>query len=271
MLSYSSARLLQSEISRRRHGKRKEKNTALEKSKHACGWMLIVLKKARMLTLVIFLLLPLFNLMAKVSAEGYAVGVATGDWMIYHVVVTGPGPQTPGPASIKVEVLNVVGRNVTLRLTLNGQNGTQTNQTITFEVGATNSSGYSFVIPANLTVGDTVSLNGGLRSITGEETRICAGANRTVVEAAFSDGVNTYSYYFDKQTGFATDILEEHSGGWRSDTVAEDTNTWAAASPAFDWSLWMAIALVIVAAAVIIVFLRTRVRHGHKYSRVRGH
>jgi hypothetical protein len=223
-----------------------------------------MLKKTRILCLMILLFPNCFILFSNVLARDYAVGVEAGDWVRYDFKTTGPGLETPALAWTKLEVLSVVERNVTLRLTSQGQNGTETNQTITFDLAASGPGGYLWIVPANLTVGDSISLNGGLRNMTIETTRMCAGANRTVIGTAFWEGPNMYSYYFDKQTGVAVDILKL-SGGRTMDTVAEDTNIWNSAFSVSDvLFLMMIVAIIVVVTVVIVVFRRRQVYHHRK-------
>jgi hypothetical protein len=220
------------------------------------------LKNAKALPLIVFLLLPGFVLGTNVLAQDYSVGVKEGDWVKYDVTATGPGPQLI--TWMKVEILGFLGENVTLGLTTHSQNGNETYQTITFNLTAMGSGGYSFVVPANLSVRDHVNVGGGVRSITSEMTRICVGANRTVIKTVFSDSGNTYSYYFDRQTGVAIEIIEvSGAGSWTSDIVAEDTNIWVIASPRTDWWPWIVATAIIVVIAVVVAsrLRKRRARH----------
>lgn len=227
---------------------------------------LLTLKKEKALLLMFLLLLPCFAVCANVLAENYAVGVKNGWWVKYDVTVTGPAPGPQVITWMKVEILEVFGENVTLRLTSHKQNGNETYQTITFDLAATGTAGYSFVVPANLSVGDYVNLGGDVRSISGETTQVCAGVNRTVIHTAFSDSGDTYSYYFDKRTGVAMEIFEV-SGSWSSDVVAKDTNIWGSVSSGLDWRLWIvAIVVIVVIIAILASTLRRRkTRHRRKH------
>jgi hypothetical protein len=224
--------------------------------------MLVILKKTKVLLVTVFLLLCCSETVSNTWAADYAVGVKNGDWVKYTVTVTGLQPEAPAPSSVKVEILAVAGRNITFRLTLRGQNGKETNQTVAIDLAAESFGGHAFLAPANLTLGDSVNLNGGIRNITSETTRICAGTNRTVVGTTFLDGGNTYSYCFDKQTGIATEVLEV-SSGWTSDTVVEDTNVWQSGYRGLDlWLLTAAILVIGVTLTTVIFIMRNRqMRH----------
>jgi len=215
------------------------------------------------------------------------VGVKAGDWIKYDYTITDAPPGTPIPTWLKVEILSVEGTTVTVRLTMHMSNGTEGSETLTLDVARTlvydtggtfdTFFGFGFVIPANSTVGGDfiyiILLSPEFMlgtQIDGETTRTYAGASRTVIYATFSYigdryGNNPLKYYWDKQTG----VMVEASATLDSMTAtakATETNMWEAAPERAEgevpfwmqWWLWAIVAVVIVALAGAVYFLKKR-------------
>jgi uncharacterized membrane protein YoaK (UPF0700 family) len=138
--------------------------------------------------------------------------------------------------------------------------GTEQNATVPVDVVAGGQAfGLSgFVIPANLTTGDTIFMSGyGNVTITGETTRTYAGASRTVVYASFSQYGTQLTYYWDKQTGVMVEATVV-SGTMTGTAKATETNMWEA-TPAFPVDPLMLVVLIaIVIVIVIAIFLVRR-------------
>jgi parallel beta-helix repeat protein len=193
---------------------------------------------------------------------GMQVGVKAGDWIKVDYTVTGAPSGTTLPLWLKVEFLSVEGTNATARVTMRMSDGTEQNATLPVDVVAGGQAlGLSgFVIPANLTVGDVVYMSGyGNLTIAGETTSSYAGASRTVIYASFSQYGTQLTYYWDKQTGVIVEASTT-SGTMTGTGKATETNMWQSAHgfPIDPTLLYIAIAVVIVAAAVFLVLRRRK-------------
>lgn len=187
---------------------------------------------SRKLVLIITFAMVLTGMLvsATVSTE-VSVGVKAGDWIEYTIAVTGNPPTTPYPTWMKIEILSVQETNVTAKLTMNMSDGTQDTQTASVDV-ATGSGGNIFVIPANLTVGDTFHVeHSSDPTISGVETRTYAGVSRTAVYSTGSNagGISppdaTMSFYWDKATGVLVEISQSQAD-YTVSIKADWTNMW---------------------------------------------
>jgi len=159
------------------------------------------------------------------------VTVKAGDWIKHDYTIIGWPPETPYPEWLKVEFLNVDGTNATVRVTMHMSNGTEYDDTVLVDVVAGGQAlGLSgLVIPANMTVGETVFISGyGDVTIDDEVTRIYADTFRPTVSAFISQHGNLITYYWDKQTGVLVETYLQTSGGMRSNSEATETNMWKA-------------------------------------------
>jgi len=163
----------------------------------------------------------------SVKAE-VQVGVKAGDWIKHEYTIHEWPSGQPYPEWLKIEFLSVEGTNATVRVTMHMSDGTEQNDTVPITIGAGGEAlGLSgFVIPANLTVGDSVYISGyGNVTIELETTETYAGARRTVVYASFSQYGVTTSYYWDKLTGVMVEAST--SSSYASATAkATETNMW---------------------------------------------
>jgi parallel beta-helix repeat protein len=197
------------------------------------------------------------------TPPGVQVGVKAGDWIKYDYTITGAPSGTPLPQWLKVEFLSVEGTSATVRVTMRMSDGTEQNATGPVDVVAGGQAlGLSgFVIPANLTTGDSVYITGyGNITITDETTRTYAGATRTVVYASFSQYGTQLTYYWDKQTGVMVEASTT-SGGMTGTAKATETNMWQAAPsglPIEPIYLYILAALVIIIAVGAAAFLVRR-------------
>ena len=188
------------------------------------------------------------------------VGVKAGDWIKVEYTITGWPSGQPYPKWLKVEFLSVEGTNATVRVTMHMSDGTDQNDTVPVIVGAGGGEAFGlsgFVIPANLTVGDSVYISGyGNVTLAGETTRTYAGASRTVVYASFSQYGTQLTYYWDKQTGVMVEAYTA-SGGVTATAKATETNMWQPAPSGFPiepiYIIAIAIIIIIIAAAILLI------------------
>ncbi len=188
------------------------------------------------------------------------VGVKAGDWIKVDYTISGWPAGQPYPEWLKVEFLTVEGTNATIRVTMHMSDGTEQNATVPVDVVAGGQAlGLSgFVIPANLTVGDTIFMSGyGNVTIEGETTRTYAGASRTVVYASISQYGTQLTYYWDKQTG----VLVESSGtsdGMTITAKATETNMWQPELFGLDLILLYSLIIVTIVVVAAVAFLAIR-------------
>jgi hypothetical protein len=194
---------------------------------------------------------------------------------------------------MKVEILNVEGTTVTVRLTMNIE-GTENSETLTLDIAHTVGTvgdewaghivpgldttldtllGFGFLIPANSPARSGVDI---IRvqldpytvigsSDAGENTRTCVGVSRTVVHATWSHiggryGTSPFEYYWDKQTG----VMVEASAtldGMTATAKATETNMWQATPsglPIEPVYLYILAALAIIVAVGAVAFIVRR-------------
>ena len=127
-----------------------------------------------------------------------SVGVKGGDWIEYSVVTTGKPEEGHDVIWARMEILGVQGTQISVNVTTKASNGT-------FESGvmilnpAKGNVGVWFIIPANLTVGESfydASKNQNV-TIEGSKQRSIAGATRTVTHATTPERIKSW----DKSTG----------------------------------------------------------------------
>jgi parallel beta-helix repeat protein len=181
------------------------------------------------------------------------MGVKAGDWIKVDYTVTGAPSGTPLPKWLKVEFLSVAETTANVRVTMSMSNGTEQNTTVPVDVIAGGQAfGLSgFVIPANLTTGDSIYMSGyGNLAIAGETTRTYAGASRRVVYASFSQYGTQLTYYWDKQTGVMVEASTT-SGTMTGTGKVTETNMWQAQP--FELPIDPVVLCVLIVAAIAIV------------------
>jgi hypothetical protein len=206
-------------------------------------------------TSMILVLLICCATMGNSAKAGYVTGVKSGDTINYNITVTsniaGMGQSFSG--SIKITVQSVQGTEIngTIEISLLGY-GTPASP-ISIDV-ATGSGTYAgFIIPANLTVGDTIpGENAQVENIVTHNGRKAILANATSPFGGFSGQV-----YWDQATG----VLLETSGSAMeinfSITLA-GTTLWSGGF-IFEWWIWLIIIVVIaVVAALAFLIMRRR-------------
>ncbi len=189
-----------------------------------------------------------------VSVEAGNVGVKAGDWIKLEYKITGWPAGAPYAEWLKMEFLSVDETGITSRVTTRMSDGTEQSDTVPMEVGASGggASGLSgLVISANLTTGDSIYLAGhGDLSIEGETTRTYAGAKRTVVYASISQYEGQLTYCWDKQTGVVVESSLT-SDGLILIAKATETNMWKAATTQPPSWVWLIVAVVVAALAIV--------------------
>jgi hypothetical protein len=199
------------------------------------------------------MLLLLCSVLMVNASSSLSLGVKSGDWVAYdfqEAVNTGAEQwQT-------MEFLNIVGTNVTIRVTIHWAAGLEMNQTRTIDMSSNDDFQYTinnlgvraYIIPSNLGVGASVYLGGlGNQTIAGEATGNVAGTNRRLVYANFSQGVNLYTFYWDEETGVLVEGIES-SETVSNVVLATETNMWSAD---FVWWPWIIIIIIIVCSIII--------------------
>jgi hypothetical protein len=138
---------------------------------------------------------------------------------------------------VRMEFLNLAESNVTINATKFTSSWTEWNETQTIDLASENAQNdillpqwYNarvYLIPAGLSVNDSVYLgvSFGNQTIMAQTSVSYAGAQRTVIEANFTDYEgNHYSLYWDKQTGVLTEAIEYIGGGY-TDVLLSSTST----------------------------------------------
>jgi parallel beta-helix repeat protein len=151
---------------------------------------------------------PLMNPWQRLPEE--QVSIHAGDGIKYEYTVIGAPPELPVPEWLRIDFLAVEGTTATARVTMHMSDGTEQNQTMTFDVVGDGTPGamLGLFVPANLTTGDSFYMSGnGYVTIAGETTRTYAGFVVTVVYANFSQYGTQLTYYWDKQTGIMVESL----------------------------------------------------------------
>jgi hypothetical protein len=178
-------------------------------------------KSASALHLICLAVLVSMLFSAVVSAE-VAVGVKQGHWIEYKVTATGDVPEGHDVTWSKIEVTNVEGTNISIEITSRYSDKLEHSENYTLNL-ATGQIGDSFIIPANLNVGDAFNSTEGNITITEIKDKSYAGANRNVVYA----NTSTTQFYWDRSTGV---LVEADSSYPNFDIISkvERTNLWQA-------------------------------------------
>jgi len=196
-----------------------------------------------------------------VSVKAGDGGIKAGDWIKVEYTITGWPAGEPYPEWLKLEFLSVEGTIATVRVTMRMSDGTEESDTVPADLGEGSGEAFGlsgFVIPPNLTTGDSVYMTGyGDLAIEGETTRTYAGARRTVVYASFSQYEVQLTYYWDKLTG----VMVEASTTYADITAtakATETNMWEAAPPTVGMPWWLWVIVAMAAVGLVIFFVRRR-------------
>ena len=192
------------------------------------------------------------------------VGVRTGDWIKFEYTITGGPAGQPYPEWLELEFLSVEGTSASVKVTMGMSDGTEQSDTVPADLGEGGGEAFGlagFVIPPNLTTGDSVYISGyGNVTIEGETTRTYAGARRRVVHASFSQSVPPQdevqlTYYWDKLTGVMVEASTT-SADITATAKATETNMWEVATIWMQWWLWAIIAVAIIVVSFALYRLK---------------
>jgi len=182
----------------------------------------------------------------------FKVGVKEGDWIEYKVLLSGNVPADHDVTWSRIEVIKVNGTAIDVKLTSRFSDGREETDYVKLNL-ETGEIGDAFIIPANLTTGDSFPERyQGPITISGVTERTYAGAARKVVYASTA----ATQYYWDQSTGIlveATSTYQDYSIASR----AERTNMWQTQAFGLD-PLFSIIAIVLAAAAILLVIRHKR-------------
>ena len=189
---------------------------------------------------------------ATVSAE-VIVGVKKGDIVEYQVKCTGEVPPQHDVTNATIEVVRVRGKTIDIKFTSVFLDGTQKteNSILNLETGQL---GEAFIIPANLTEGETfVEETEGNITITGIEERAYAGTKRETVTASTVHSI----FYWDKQTGFLVEAKSTYTN-FTITTQAKQTNIWQPQPYELDPLLAITLVIAVIATVLVIVMIKRK-------------
>jgi len=195
--------------------------------------------------LVCILLVVVF--VTPAMAVDYAPGVSVGQWVKYNYIITSPGWETESkPAWAMIEIVEVSGKEVTLRISGEYENGTAITNvdgnpevlTANIETGII-SGQQRYIIAANLNEGDPILNKPGSDIINKTETRTYLGVSRSVNILNFTSSYMGYNlrvtFVYDKASGMSLEMETEttiiESGVTYEDSCSIiDTNIFGASS-----------------------------------------
>jgi alpha-tubulin suppressor-like RCC1 family protein len=196
-----------------------------------------------------------------VVVEAGNVGVRAGDWIKVDYEITGWPAEQPRPEWLKLEFLNLEGTTASMRVTMGMSDGTEQSDTAPALIGEGGGEALGlagFVIPPNLTTGDSIYITGhGDVTIDGETTGTYAGASRTAIHASFSESGVQLTYYWDKETGVMLEASSTFGDVTATGRVTE-TNMWEPRTEGMPWWPWIVVGLAVV--GLVIFFMRRRAR-----------
>ena len=189
---------------------------------------------------------------AVASAE-IVVGVKEGDWIEYRVTCTGNVPAEHDVNGAKIEIVGVDEKKIDITITSTYSDGREETTTAPLNL-ETGQIGDSFIIPANLSVGDTFrEQNEGNITISGVEKRTVADAKRSVVYANTSQTM----FYWDTSTGFLVEATSTDTN-FTITRKAENTNMWQPQTFLID-PIAPIVLIAIVIGAILAIFLRAKI------------
>jgi hypothetical protein len=184
-----------------------------------------------------------------------SVGVKTGDWIEYNVVVTGSPAEKHDVTWARMEVDAVQGTQIDLNITVKFSDGTLDPQTATLNL-ETGQLGDDFIIPSNLNVGDVFfDKNVGNITISGVEEKTYVGVTRNVVTAATSET----TYYWDQTTGVLVEGVSQYPE-YTMHSIVDKTNLWQPQTLGLDPTVFYAVVIGVAAfiVVVLVVFIVRR-------------
>jgi hypothetical protein len=185
-----------------------------------------------------------------ISFAAVSVGVKKGDWIEYTVATTGTATQGHDVVSARIEITDVQGVLITVKIDSTDSSGEQDSDTVTLNL-ENGHLGDQFIIPANLNVGETfLDENLGNVTISGSEERVVAGAERTLLYATEEQR----SVYWDKSTGILTEG-QYSTAGFTMTTKLDQTNIWQPDNTVY---VLLAVALLLLGLALVVFAIRRR-------------
>jgi hypothetical protein len=205
-----------------------------------------------------YTIIIVFILVLGLSNAAFAelsVGVKKGDWIEYQVSYTGSPTAGHDINWARMEMLDVQGTNITVKITSRYSNGTTENITsnLNLETGQLID---DFIIPANLKSGQTFyDENLGNVTISKAEQHQYAGVTRTVLYASASQN----TYVWDQATGISVEGTAQGTDYYMH-TVAVDTNMWQPSAGFNDAVVLVVVSVLIVAVLIVLGVLFHRRR-----------
>jgi len=199
--------------------------------------------------LVAILLLLSFLLTCLVTAASdQTIGVKKGYWMEYTVSGSGNLPDGHDVVWAKMEVIEVApdGSKFWVNFVSVARNGSIYSSVRDFDFAAGDVEAW-LIIPANLNPGDSFydMLSNGDITIQGQETRVLAGADRTVTYASNAERYKVW----DKATGMyiqTIDVLPDYE----ISANLTATNVWEPQILGLNQNVFYVVAAVVVTAVV---------------------
>ncbi len=200
-------------------------------------------------SLELLCLISLFVLSSVVVLAEISVGVKKGDWIEYNITYTG-SPLDEYPKWVRIEIMNIQGANIAVKLTVELLNGTfeTISPTYDLETGVPD----LLIIPPNLDAEDEFHHEDfGNITIAGTNESTIAGAKRTVNYVT----IGPIAYTWDKKTGIILQTV--HSTDTFTQTMlAYKTNMWQSQIFGLEPTIVYAVIIgVIVIVALIAFFL----------------
>jgi len=183
-----------------------------------------------------------------------SVNVKEGDLMEYQVTYGGAVPEEHDVNWAKIEVINVEDQKIDVTITSRYSDRKEKTVTATLNL-ETGQMGDCFIIPANLSDGDTfLEQTEGTITISDVEEKTYAGAKRNVVYAITSQTI----FYWDQSTGFLVEATSSYPE-FTLTTKAENTNMWQTQTFGID-PLFSIMLIAILIGAVLANFLRCNLK-----------
>ena len=179
------------------------------------------------------------------------VGVKEDDMIKYQVECTGDVPKDHNVTEATIEVVNVRGKIIDIKFTsvFMDENQKIDYSSLNLETGKL---GEAFIIPSNLTEGQTFfEQNEGNITISEVEERAYAGVKRTTVTASNPKTM----WHWDQQTGFLVEAKSTYSN-FTITTTAKETNIWQPQPYELDPTVSIVLVVAIIAAVFGIVAYR---------------
>ena len=183
------------------------------------------------------------------------VGVKKGDWIEYNVTYTGSPFAGHNVDWARMEILDVQGDNISVKITSRYSDSTTENITSILNLAIGHMID-DFIVPANLKSGDKFyDENYGNMTINKVEQHVYAGAMRTVAYA--TAGENTYIW--DQATGVSVEGNSQTSD-YSMHTIVAATNMWQPSSELSGLIVGLLVAFVLIVIAIVLVALFYRRR-----------